>query len=303
MKKLFERKENGMFGAINEQNYDKVSGTPLTDEAWAKSGEEFFSTPWGNFIRQTHIKGGGKFNTQNGVPIDGIRKFPIQFLGNFYNMFQTYYKAEKEAKEDFKKYWDARDKETQQLKQQAELETKQAQELIKKEQEKIIQKLGIQGGKFVDGKYVPPSREEIGKADLQIVAQELQNKFKFVKELEAAYANGPEKPSQIEKQKYLEIVRPYDIEVEQMEKEFDALEDSVNTPQEYRQKIVPFLKGKFRETIKKMRPVMDKFFSEVKNAGGTLSKPYVKMLLDRNNKDLQYLRKKMQELDEFNIQE
>lgn len=290
---------------LNEaNNYDSKTGQPLNDQAWAKGKETFFNTAFGKLWFQVHKQNGGKFDSKAGIPVGGLKDVPANTWHQMAQLVNQQDINAQKAKKEMDNYYDKKFADIN--KQKDELE-KSIAARQKDEEEKMIKKLG--GGKFVDGKYVPPDRndssndtakQDAGKQELELVAQELQGKFNFQKTLQAALQKAPEKPTAIEKQKFNEIIQPHFNEFDKMQQEFDAITDSVETPQDFRKKVVPFLKNRFRVVIKKSTPTLNKFFWEVKNAGAVLSKPYLQMIIDHNNKEVETLRNRMQDLDKYN---
>ncbi len=291
--------------ALNEaNNFDSKTGQPLTDDAWVKGKDNFFNTAFGKMWFQVHKQNGGKFDSKTGIPVGGLKDVPANTWHQIAPLVNQQDINSQKAKKEMDDYYD---KKFADIKQKIAAEDEKIKKLKSDEEAKMIKKLG--GGKFVDGKYVPPDRNDssqnaekvnAGKEQLQLVAQELEGKFNLQKNLQVAFKKAPEKPTAIEKQKFNEIVQPYFDEVDKMQEKFDAIVNSVQTPQDFTQKVAPFLNNEFTTVMSKRKNILNKFFWEVKNAGAVLSKPYLQMIIDDNNEEVKYLQKKMEQLDKYN---
>jgi len=148
-----------------------------------------------------------------------------------------------------------------------------------------------------------------GQQELEKTAADLRVQYALLQNLKKDYAEAPEKSSQIEKQKYNEIVAPHMINVDSLSDQIDQImkkADTIQDPQQLRDFLIntyrPFFTKTFRSTIKQTDPTLKKFWLETKEAGAMPSKPYIKLLIDKVDSEVKYLQKVMQELDKYNTQ-
>ena len=149
---------------------------------------------------------------------------------------------------------------------------------------------------------------KLGRAELEETARDLRIHVSLLNNLKNDYQKASDKVTQIEKQAYEKYLKPVEDEIDGLSDKADqmmAKSDNLKTPQELKNFIVneyrPFFKNTFRGTFKKLYPAMKNFYIQTKENGGTVSKPYLKIIIDRTEQQVKHLRRSMQSLDRFNV--
>ncbi len=267
-------------------NFDSKTGQPLTDDAWIKGRDYFFNTDFGKMWFNVHKQNGGKFDSKTGVPVGGLRDIPSTTWHQLAGMVKQQTINTEKAKQQMDAYYDKAEQQGASRQTALQATAKKSDEKAKNLQsdleQKLINKLG--GGKFVDGKYVPTSpeeRQQTQSAANKQIQDELNKQVSLLKNLKVELQKAPDKPSAQEKQLFNSIIKPHFDKVDKITN--DA--DKIQSPQELRN----YMTNVWRPAIKETTPTIMKYYQEVKKTGQIISKPYMEIIIDSIQSDVNNL--------------
>ena len=132
-------------------------------------------------------------------------------------------------------------------------------------------------------KYINESpAEEYFKKDLESTAKTLQDAYKLNQELKTASEKAPEKADEREGTLFKKIVEPAMKLVDEMTEKAYAAE----TREELR-----VARKEWRESIKANMAALINFYNTARKQGFIISKPYLDMILEKSEQDLQQAKK------------
>lgn len=265
--------KNLILEVISEANVDQRTGYPLDDEGWSngETRQNFLNSQIGKVWLGAHRNSGGKFDTTTGVPIGGLKNFPVEKLYPFMDMIDKM----NSTQADSEKYYNDK---IAAARAEAVRAEKEAEEAIAALKNKLNSLNSVPSQQSKDS--YQRSQDALNNANTI-----LKSEYDLNQKLKTQYEKSPEQSSKEEIQLFKKIVQPY---LDQTDEVLNT--DSINTPEE----LNVFLKTVYQPYIKKSRVILQQFASEVDKAGVALSKPYVKMLLDTSNQNLDFARKSVQ---------